>query len=379
MIIARRGVLVGAACLAAAPRADAATPRRGGGTAASAVLRDLKARLPIPALSGAMARPRSQWAEAAGMADLELGVRAQPHHRFRLGSCSKVVTAAAAMRLVEQGRLDLDAPISTYLPDLPAQHRQTTTRQLLGHQGGIRHYNIVKDFNPSQPGGHIDTRTYRNTTEMLAIFINDPLLSPPGEAMNYSSFGFTLIGAVMEKAAGAAFPEIVQREVSQPLRLTIEAEAPGKLMPNRVRPYELANNPGREGPGPKDPVVNAPPVNPSYKWPGGGLIGSAPDLSLFGLALLTPGYLQASSLEALFRPQPPRKGPTRPPLGLAWRIDSDAKGRRRYHHAGAIQGGRAQVVIYPDAGLAIGLCSNLGETPLDPLAPAGAIAEAFGV
>lgn len=372
----RRGVMAAAGVALFAAGSAVAQPR--GAKSATAELARLRATLPIPAVSGAVAREpgRALWQGAAGMADLELRRPATPPSRFRLGSCSKVVTAAAAMRLVEQGRLDLDVPVATYLPDLPEHHRRTTLRQLLGHQGGVRHYNI-KDLNPAQPGGTADVRTFKTTEEMLAIFIDDPLVSPPGEAVNYSTFGFTMISAAMEKAAGAGFPEIIQREVAAPLDLRLEAETSPKLMTDRVRPYELASRPGREGPKPDAPVVNAPPVDPSYKWAGGGLLGSAPDLARFGAGLLRPGYLRAVSLEQLFTPRPARKGPGPVPLGLAWRIDKDAKGRRRFHHAGAIQGGRAAVAIYPDLGLAVGLCSNLSETPNDPLGPIATLADAF--
>jgi CubicO group peptidase (beta-lactamase class C family) len=311
------------------------------------------------------------------MADLELARPVTPESRFRIGSCSKVVTSVIAMRLVEQGKVGLDAPIADYLPDLPEAHRRTTLRQLLGHQGGIRHYGML-DLSQTVPGGPIDVRQYRTTADALAIFIKDPLLAPPGEAVNYSTFGFTLIGAVLEKAAGVGFPELLEREIDAPLGLKFEAERPAKITPERVRPYDPIMGPGDPRTRAVIGVANAPPVNPAYKWPGGGQIARATDLAQFGAALLQPGLLKASSLEELFRPAPARKGPGPVPLGLAWRIDTDAKGRRRFNHAGSIAGGRSGVAIYPDAGIAIALCSNLSETPLDPMPTIAALADAFG-
>lgn len=365
-----------ATALAAAGAAEAqAQPRRGGARAARAVLQELRAKVPIPAVSAAVATPgRLVWREAAGMADLELSRPVTPEGLFRVGSCSKVATAAIAMRLVDQGVLTLDAPIADYRPDLPEAHRRTTLRQLLGHQGGVRHYG-PKDMNPAAPGGNIDLRAYPTTADALALFIDDPLVSPPGEAVNYTTFGFTLAAAVMEKAAGATFPELVAREVNAPLGLKFAAEDPVKITPERVRPYDSV---GEGRPRVITGVVNARPVNPAYKWAGGGLLARAEDLARLGAAMLEPGYLTAGALAETFRPQPARKGPGPVPLGLTWRIDTDAAGRRRYHHAGAIQGGRAQVVIFPEARLAVGLCSNLTDTPLDPLPACGALAEAFG-
>src|SRR5436190_21979719 len=94
-----------------------------------------------PAVSMAVARADGvAWSGAYGKADLEFDVPATIGHSFRLGSVSKVITTTAAARLAVRGELDLDAPISQYLHDLPEHHRATTTKQLLTHQGGIRHY-----------------------------------------------------------------------------------------------------------------------------------------------------------------------------------------------------------------------------------------------
>jgi CubicO group peptidase (beta-lactamase class C family) len=374
----RRALIGAATSLAAVQAAAAPKPAsRRGGAPAGAVLREVRAKDGIPAASAAVAAPgRVVWREAVGTDNLELAHPATPDSRFRIGSCSKPVTAVIAVRLVERGLVDLDAPIVAWLPDLPEQHRRTTIRQLLGHQGGIRHYGML-DLDRTRPGGAIDQRTYRTTQDALALFINDKLLFAPGEASSYSSYGFNLIGAVLEKAAGLGFPDLVQREVSAPLGLRIEAEVPAQIMVGKVSPYDPL--PKTAPPHVSGPVINSDPVNPGYKWPSGGLIARASDLAQLGAALLEPGYLKAASLEALFTAQVPKKGPTRPPLGLAWRLDRDAQGRRRYHHAGAIQGGRAGMVIFPDAKLAVALTSNLSDAPLDPLAPMTRIAEGFGL
>src|SRR5688572_26279428 len=132
------------------------------GTIASKLASRLFASGPMPALSLAVADASGVvWSEALGKADLEFGVPATPDHLFRLGSVSKAVTATVAARLVARGLLDLDAPIAYWLPDLPAHHRATTTRQLLTHRGGVRHYG-PKDLDFDGPGGPITQRAYAN-------------------------------------------------------------------------------------------------------------------------------------------------------------------------------------------------------------------------
>ncbi len=339
---------------------------------ARAVVRAYMAAAPFPAASVAVWHGGGLvWTEAFGVADLETGVPATTEDRFRLASVSKVLTAAAVMRLVARRVVDLDAPISRYRASLPSPHRETTLRQLVSHQGGVRHY-IPRDFDPAAPGGSIDTRTYLTTDDKLAIFINDPLVSPPGEAVNYSTFGYVLIGAVLEAAAGRPFPDILAETVTAPLALSsIEPEVRGVIRPGRVGDYQ-----------PVYPIkaqveiVRCPPINPAYKWAGGGLLGSAPDVARFCGALTQPGYLSADGLSALFTANPSRSSATGV-FGVGWDVDRDPKGRRRGWHAGSIVGGRSIVMMLPDDGVAVAMLTNLGQVDVDPLVPAQRIADAF--
>jgi CubicO group peptidase (beta-lactamase class C family) len=346
--------------------------------AAEAVASGIMSASPIPAMSLAVYREDAiVWTQAFGVADLELKVAATPKMKFRIGSVSKVITAAAAARLVERQVVSLDESISTYLPILPAAHRQTTLRQLLGHRGGVRHY-IERDDDSRSPGGTIDQRTYRSMAEALEIFINDPLIGVPGTSYNYSTFGFVLASAVLEAAARKPFLKIVNDEVTQILGLRdMEADIPLNLVVNRVRPYQMGKSYQALDPNIHGDIVNAPSINPAYKWAGGGFVATAADLASFGGSLLTPGYLKQQTLDTMFTAQVPASGPNAPAVGLAWRIDQDGQQRRRFHHAGNIAGGRAAIVIYPDIKLVFSLTTNLGGIPNDVLTPAGLVATAF--
>jgi CubicO group peptidase (beta-lactamase class C family) len=220
----RRRLMLGGSALAAAVAAPAAAQARqdtSAGVRADAVARRLMAASPAPALSIAIARPGGPaWAKAYGKADLQLDVAATPAHRFGLGSVSKVVTAAAAARLVTRGVIDLDEAIVRWLPDLPAQHRQTTLRQLFTHRAGIRHYDLQRDLGAKAPGGPIGQRVYPSNRDILDIFINDPLVGPPGAKVAYSSYGYTLASIVMETAAGQPFLELLKTEVGGPFGLS---------------------------------------------------------------------------------------------------------------------------------------------------------------
>ena len=341
------------------------------------IVGEVMASAPIPAMSVAVVTAGGEhYAAAFGRASIELDAAAGPHHRFRLGSVSKVITASLTARLADQGVVDLDAPISEYRPDLPDAHAQTTLRQLLGHQGGVRHY-AAQDYDPSAPGSIIDLRAYPTTQSMLDLFIDDPLVAEPGASYAYSTFGYTLVGAVLEAATGQSFIQLVEREIAGPLGLdSLEDDHLFTVRAGRVSYYDSAAvyraqlDPTIEG-----EVVNALRNNPAYKTPGGGLVATAEDLARFGAAHFEPGFLTAHFTQT-FTPQSTAGGEMTP-VGLGWRVDHDEAGRLRYHHAGSQQGARAVLVVYPEDGVSVALMGNLGGQPEDILTPAAEIAAAF--
>jgi serine beta-lactamase-like protein LACTB, mitochondrial len=327
---------------------------------------------PMPALSVAAYRGTElAFAQAYGQADLELGVAATTSHRFRMGSGAKPVTATLAAIMAEEGAVDLDAGIARYMPALPQAHHATTLRQLLTHRGGIRHY-IPRDSDRAAAGGSIDSRTYFTNADILAVFVDDPLIAPPGTRMMYSTFGYTLASLVLEQAAGMPFLDLLARKIAAPLGLaSLGADAPRRVIPGRVRGYGPAAQ-VRELPAVDGVWANAPGNNPAYKWAGGGLVMTPSDFARFGAAHLAPGVLSRRVLDRLFTVQVPDSAP---PLGLGWRINRDSKGRLRWHHAGGQEGARSSLVVYPGERLSIAFASNATGTPGDVLTPSEMLAD----
>jgi CubicO group peptidase (beta-lactamase class C family) len=277
--------------------------------------------------------------------DLELDTVATPAHRYRLGSVSKVITATLAAQLAARDAVDLDVGIDKYLPDLPAHHRATTLRQLLTHRGGVRHY-LEKDWSPGVPGP-LDQRNYGSNADVLATFIDDPLIARPGERVAYSTFGYTLASLVLEAAAGVPFVDLVRKEIAAPLGLTtLGPDDRLAVVANRVRGYHPAESIRRYLPAFDGKWGNIPSNNPAYKWAGGGLLGSPTDIARFGAAHLSAGKIAAAALKTLFTVHTERTERS-PPLGLGWRIDRDDAQRLRWHHAGAQDGARASPSSIP--------------------------------
>ncbi len=313
---------------------------------ARAALVELIRKQEIPGLSVAVARKgKILWSEGFGLADVEHGTPVTPLTRFRVGSVSKVLTAAGIGRLVEQGKLDLDAPIRRYVPDFPAKPWPITTRQLAAHTAGIRHYNSAEAIGPKGAPHFARVRLG------LALFENDPLLFEPGTSYSYSSYGWSLISAVMEGASRQEFLSFMRSSVFEPLGLhSIVPDHVDAIVPHRTRFYV------KEGPG--RPLENAPYVDLSYVWAGGGYLATAEDLVRFGAAHLQPGFFEQRTLDLLFKGQSVIPEDKRISVGVGWRIQTDSEGRRILHHAGASVGGRAMLLLYPDSGITVAILSN---------------------
>jgi CubicO group peptidase (beta-lactamase class C family) len=320
----------------------------------------------IPGLSVAVAVDGEiVWAEGLGWADLERGVSMTPETRFRLASVSKLFTAATVARLADDGRLDLDAPVQQYVPAFPDSLGPITARQLAGHLGGIRHYQ-AGDY---APGENIDRQVFESTTDALRIFAGDSLVAAPGAAYHYSTFGYTLLGAAAAGAsADSTFLGALQHEVLGPLDLySIAADRQDRLVAARSVPY---------GRGEDGEPVPARHIRSTYKWGGGGLLGTAADLVRFAEALRTPGFLSAAMQETMFSTQRTADG-TETNVGLGWRLGTGVDGRRIWHHAGAIAGGRSFLMTYPDDGVTLALLSNRSFGPGFPALSAQHVAAPF--
>jgi serine beta-lactamase-like protein LACTB len=321
---------------------------------ARAFLQDSLVAKGIPGLSVAVGvGGEIVWSEGFGYADVENRVPATPLTRFRIASVSKPLTAAALARLVEDGKLDLDAPVQRYVPSFPRKGEHVVTSRLLaGHLAGIRHY---REENESVTAGQ---KRYETVTAGLEIFRDDPLLHPPGTKYLYSSYGWNLLSAVVEGAAGEAFLPYVRRSVLAPLGLRhTVAEHQDSIVEHRARFYVR----GRDG-----KLLNAPYVDNSYKWAGGGFLSNAEDLVRFGSAHLEPGFLKAGTLALLLTPQRTTDGKEMQ-YGVGWFVGKDAAGRRTVYHSGGAVGGNAYLLLYPEQGVVVAMLTNTN----DPLVGRG--------
>ena len=305
----------------------------------------------FPGLAIAVASGKSSlWSKGYGYANLENKVPIDADdHLFRIGSVSKTITAATLARLTERGEIDLDVPISSYYTNCPSDKASLTLRQLGGHLGGIRHYQGFEFFS---------NIAYHNVIDPLEVFIHDTLLCVPGEEYNYSTYGWTLISAVMNKAKKEPFTSLVYEEVNVPLKLEdLKPDYKDSTQFHRVTFYE--NNDSTH--------IQSPEVDNSNKWAGGGFLCSAEDVAKFGHANLAPGYLKKKTRDEFIRSQATSDGKLTD-YGIGFNNRKDKSGRQWIGHSGGSVGGTSMLLIYPEEELVVVTLVNMSSAQMDNLA-----------
>jgi CubicO group peptidase (beta-lactamase class C family) len=285
------------------------------------------------------------WSAGFGMADLEDSAPAISSTLYRLGSISKSITAVAILQLYERGKLDLDAPVQKYCPAFLQKDSPITSRQLLAHVGGIRHYN--KDGKGDVPDD--SARHFATMEESLHLFASDPPLSKPGTQFHYSTYGYTLLGCVLEGAASQKYVDFVRENVFRPAAMEhTQADDFFAVVPHRTRWYH------RDKAG---AVRNAGVLDSSYKIPGGGLISSADDMANFEAAILADKLVKRTTRDLMWTVAQPTGGkPSHYALG--WFV-ADKFGVRTAGHSGGQQGTDTDIIIVPDRGLGVVVLANM--------------------
>lgn len=298
----------------------------------------------VPGMGAAVVRDGAvAWTGSAGMRNVEAGLAVNRDTVFRLASVSKLVTATAAARLAEAGRLDLDAPVRSRLPWLDSSWDALTPRQLAAHTSGLPHY---QDADQALGAKH-----YATTREAVGIFESRPLLAPPGAAYRYSSWGYTLLSATIEAAAGRAFLDYVASDVAPGLGIGADASSDAGD-DNASATYGFVD--GR--------VTRLPPHDLSYTWGGGGLAATPGSIALFGSRAMDGTIVSRSTFDAMLQPARLADGtPVRDRdyrVGFGWRTGIDADGHPIAHHAGTTHGARSALVVWPTRGVSASILSN---------------------
>lgn len=296
----------------------------------------------IPGLSVAVVvAGRVVWAEGFGLANVEQGAPVRNDTRFRIGSISKPLTATAVALLLEQGTLGLDDSISSYSRLFAGKGDDISVRHLLSHRSGIPHYS-GDDF--------VQLTQYDSMTDAMDKYWDKPLLFTPGSEFSYSSFGFNLLGAIIEQVSNTTFVDFIEQRVTGPLDLaSIVPDRVESIIPQRTTFYQ------RDSEG---ILLNAPMVNNSDLWPGGGYLSSATDLARFGDAVINGDFLSPGILTTLLDASANEERESSPGYALGWNT-GEVDGMRWVGHTGSHYGCMANLRVFPQAGMAIATLANV--------------------
>lgn len=239
---------------------------------------------------------RTVFREASGFASSENRTPADPEMAFSIASITKAFTGAALLKLVEAGRIDLDAEIQRYVADFPRHPsgRPVTVRMLAHHLGAVRHWGAERNE-------ALYARNFDDIRDILALFRADPWVPDlePLTRYSYSSYGYNVLGMAIQNVAGTSFQQFLKDAVLRPLELTsVEFDRPGlggARRPSRYSWYDLKDFHELE-----TAPQRVPDWDYSHNMAGGGLIANVADLLTFGSAMREPGLLNAESIDLIW-------------------------------------------------------------------------------
>ncbi len=174
------------------------------------------------------------FAKGYGYANMEHAIPNTPESKYRIASISKQFTSMLVMQKVAEGKMSLDASVNTYIPDYPSpQGEVVTIHHLLSHTSGMPHYAGIQNFFP------LYGRKAFNHREFVELFWELELMTPPGERYSYSSFGYYLLGYILEEVSGKNFGELLRERILQPLDMQHTGiEDHRQILNNRAMGYD---------------------------------------------------------------------------------------------------------------------------------------------
>ncbi|GHD97946.1 serine hydrolase domain-containing protein [Streptomyces alanosinicus] len=286
-----------------------------------------------------------------GVTNVDHPLPIDEHTLFPLASVSKSFTATALLRLVEQGAVDLDAPVRRYVPELCLADEEAAARitvlNLLNHTSGLD-WNLVDA-----------DETDGSLAAWVAQLDRLPLIAPPGARASYSQAGYNLAGLVVEKVTGLPFEKAVAELVLEPLGLSDTVYDLDEVV---IRRFAVGHNRAEDG------TVTL--ARPWKSWragtrgnnPGGGIVSSASDLLRWARFQLSDGegLLTAASLDRMKRPTVQLRGSTLgDAFGICWFL-RDVAGVRTVGHGGSGNGQFAELLLVPERDFAVVSLANTG-------------------
>ena len=273
--------------------------------------------------------------EGIGERDRETHLPAERNTVYKVGSITKQFTAAAVMRLVEQGKIALSDPMTKYLPEYP-QWSSVTIEQLLNHTSGIHSYTSVPSWQKTW-GDELPP------AQIVAFVAKDTFDFAPGTKWSYNNTGYVLLGMVLDRVTGKPYPQLMQDWFFKPLKMRSATYCPNKPTgPEYATGYDLRGG----------TVVPTFFLSMSHPYSAGALCMSVPDYLTWQTALTSGKVVKPETFARMITPTTVTHG-----YGFALFADT-LRGHRMIQHGGDIPGFSAQQLWLPDDSVRVVVFAN---------------------
>ncbi len=298
---------------------------------------------------------RISYATSFGLANIPFKVPNTTQTRYKIASITKLFTAVLILQLVDQDRLDLDEPISTYLPDYAGSGAETiTVHELLNHTSGLPNFDAVKDAETAIQHGLPVYQLPHTSNELLASFSNRGLVNVPGEVFDYNNGDYIVLGKIIERIHGKPFDQVLREQILQPLRL----DDTGMLRQSEIVERLADTYFYRED---LKVLANDLPVYPENWYAAGAMYSTANDILTFANALFGAKLIRPETLRKMLEPGLDDYG-----YGLwSYRTTINGKKTSAAKRPGRIMGAQSQLYRLSEYDITIVILSNTGTTDLD--------------
>jgi CubicO group peptidase (beta-lactamase class C family) len=280
-----------------------------------------------------------------GLANMEWDIPNAPDTKFRLGSVTKQFTATLVLQLVEQGKLELNAPITRYLPNYPQRTGdRITIHHLLNHTSGIPGYTELPDF------GEKSRDPYR-PEKFIDMFAKLDLFFEPGTRFSYSNSGYFLLGVILEKVTGQPYEKLLRERIFNPAGMNDSGyDSTSPLLAKRAAGYDKHFD---------GSYTNTGYLDMTQPYAAGSLYSTVEDLYRWDQALYGEKILSAASKAKMFTPGLSN-------YGYAFTI-TKKDGVTTIEHGGGINGFNTVISRNPETKRLIVLLNNTGAAPLNQM------------
>lgn len=304
-------------------------------------------RLKVPGAAIGVLHDGACYTAGVGVTNVEHPLPVTPDTIFQIGSTSKTFTATALMQLVEDGIVDLDAPVRTYLTAFALQSaddgERVTVRNLVTHHAGY-----VGDYFKDTGRGDDALAT------IVSKMRNSPQLVPAGHTFSYSNAAFYVLGHIVATLRGQVFEHLIRERIFEPLGMHHSFYFPEEVMTHRFAAGHIVTTEG--------PRVARPWNTPRSIAPGGGVSSTVIDqvryAALYTGVTSAPSILKPETITAMQQVQRPA-GSMCESIGISWMLDADVGGGHRgVKHGGATNGHLSSFELIPSAGFAVTVLTN---------------------